>query len=385
MQFKVLTDVTRSILAATGLLILTCQPLRAELLPADSSAATIYTYFSISDSAGAPNLEPEKFQNQINEFISGKYNVISLGKLLDAQQSGQSLPPQTIALTFDLPDKTFMANALPLLVEHELPFTVFISPGTLDRAQDGDLNWDDIATLADNKLATLGLTDYDPAHLGTATRENLTTDLNRAKTKFREKLGFEPDYYAYPFGIMSPVHQDVVARHGFKAAFGQHSGVPYKGANLLYLPRFTMTNEFSDIERLRMTSQALPFPVSDVEPASMILETNPPFLGFTVDKSIPADELKRLTCFASGIGELNLQILGKNRVEIRFPKGFDDERGRVNCTLPVHMGEDGAEIRWRWLGFLYSIPQNRIVMPQENTDANAPTDSATDFASPEQP
>jgi hypothetical protein len=124
-----------------------------------------------------------------------------------------------------------------------------------------------------------------------------------------------------------------------------------------------MTEEFADLDRFRMTSQALPLPISDLEPESMILKSNPPFPGFTVSSSIQATDLKKMTCFASGIGKLTIQLLGHNRVEIRFPKGFDDTRGRVNCTLPVPSADDPRDVRWRWLGFLYVVPNPLLLSP----------------------
>ena len=105
-----------------------------------------------------------------------------------------------------------------------------------------------------------------------------------------------------------------------------------------------------------MTSEVLPLPVSDVSPTSQILTVNPPVPGFTVSRDIAKSDLTKMTCFASGIGELKVQILGDSRIEVRFPKGFDDTKGRMNCTLPGPTSDLSDEPRWRWLGFLYTVP-----------------------------
>ena len=76
----------------------------------------------------------------------------------------------------------------------------------------------------------------------------------------------------------------------------------------------------------------------------IIIENNPPFLGFTVvDNTL---NLNRLQCFASRQSKPSIvKILPGNRVEIRFQEKFRTGRNRVNCTLPAKNN------RWRWLGF----------------------------------
>jgi hypothetical protein len=40
-------------------------------------------------------------------------------------------------------------------------------------------------------------------------------------------------------------------------------------------------------------------------------------------------------------------------------KPFNESRPRINCTLPV-AGEIGEEPRFRWLGMMYTAPQNLL-------------------------
>lgn len=366
MHFKALSH-----LAALFLAVLAPYPAQAGL-PEDNSAAVIYAYFSIdagpddgdeTRDASAATLDLEDFRAQIMELTSGSYNVMGLPDLLRAQQSGRALPRRTVALTFDRFDETFVTAVAPYLIEAKIPFTVFVSPGQLDRRQ-GVAGWNDLRRLKDLPGVTIGLTAFNYGHLARWPREKLLTDLNQSRSRLREELQLEAQYYAYPYGEYSPLYRDLVEQQGFAAAFGQNSGVTHKDSDPLALPRFTITNEFSDIERLRLTSDALPLPVSDVAPVSMVVDGKPPFPGFTVPAALSASDLKSLTCFAAGAGRINVTILGKNRVELRFPagtadgsEGFVTWRGRINCTLPAKADEDGAEPRWRWLGFLFAVPE----------------------------
>ena len=353
MHIKQLTLLYALCLPYIGLLAM---PAHAGILPEDSSAAAIYSYSRISDNDDDA-LSYDSFLAQIAEITSGGYNVQPLAALLNAQ----ILPRHSIALTFDSIDYVFVRDIAPLLIEKRLPFTVFVSPGQIDAGK--GVRWDDIRTLVASDLVTVGLSAYTYAHIADWPLEKLTEDLNHSKERLREELKQDVRFFAYPYGEYSPAYVSLIERQGFTAAFGQHSGVIYKGADPLTLPRFTMTEEFADLDRLRMTSQALPFPVRDLEPDSMILKSNPPFPGFTAPSAIQTSELKKMMCFASGVGQLTIQLLGHNRVEIRFPKGFDDSRARVNCTLPVPSADDPRDVRWRWLGFLYSVP-DKLINPE---------------------
>jgi peptidoglycan/xylan/chitin deacetylase (PgdA/CDA1 family) len=334
---------------------------QADMISDDASTAVIYSYFRISDEDEDPStISLDDFTGQIEELISGPYNPQSIAAVISAQDRNAKLPPRTVALTFDGIDYSIFNKAIPLLLEKKIPFTLFVSPGQLDGAQrsGNGVRWEDIADLSKDKLATIGLTSYTYGHLGSWTEEQLIADLNRAKTRFREELKMEPEYFAYPFGEYSPAFRSAVSRQGFVAAFGQNSGAVSSPSDKLALPRFTMTRDFADLDRFRMTSEVLPLPATDISPASQVLTDNPPTPGFTVAPEISKSDLQKMTCFASGIGKLQIQILGDSRVEIRFPKGFDDTKGRMNCTLPGPQSDLNDEPRWRWIGFLYTVPAN---------------------------
>jgi hypothetical protein len=141
---------------------------------------------------------------------------------------------------------------------------------------------------------------------------------------------------------------------------------------MLALPRFTMTDDFGDLDRFRLTAGALPLPVTDVVPEdSGNLAQNPPAIGFTVAPEVK--DLSRLSCFVSDIGRTGVMRPGGGRVEIRLEAPLQDRRTRVNCTLP-----DGGNSRWRWFGMLLVLPG----IEERDTDIpsadNAPSTDAPD-------
>lgn len=322
-------------------------PSQAADLDNTDHGVAVYAYYNIGDeNAETPYLSQAKFDAQIDEIRNKNYRVIRM------QDAFTSLPPShAVLLTFDNPDQATYQNAIAKLVARQIPFTIFISPGITTEAQ-----WQKLQELKTLDFITLGLSSYHYDHMGDWPASKLFADINQAKALFREKLGMEARYFAYPYGEFSSAYRDVIAKSGFKAAFGQNSGILQSDSKDIYtLPRFAMTEEFGDIERFRLTSAALPFPVQDIDPAApYISELNS--IGFTATDRDRA-ELKKISCFSSQLGKIKSEVISQ-RVELRFAQPASG-RIRINCTIPVTDESDPDSVRYRWLGFLYVLPETQ--------------------------
>ncbi|PZP55553.1 MAG: polysaccharide deacetylase, partial [Micavibrio aeruginosavorus] len=271
-------------------------------------------------------------------------------ELLAKQKRGETLSPNTIALTFDEPDEETYTKAIPLLVQNKIPFTLFISPGLAEQSE-----WETLKNLRKSDFVTIGLSTFTYGHLGGWSEENITEDLNRAKAIYREKLEQEPDYFAYPLGEYSAQFVSAVQKAGFHAAFGQNSGVMTQATDVMKIPRFTMTDDFGDLDRFRTTSNAMPFPVKDLTPDTSYMMTMPD-IGFTIDNRISDNDIKKTKCFSSGTIQPETVFLGTGRIELRFPEAPITDRLRINCTITVAGELPDDDPRYRWLGFLLYFP-----------------------------
>lgn len=348
-MFKTKTDHTlfpaRAIGAIFLCVFLLSAPARAEI-PEDKSAAVIFSYHAVGDEAGEDVLPLEQFRAHVAELRKGGFAVLPLGRIVAALQGAAPLPAKAVAITFDNPSRATLDAVLPVLEEQELPYTLFIAADTTE--------WKKIKSLRRSKLASLGLLPAAYARLAGLAPEKSAAVLNSAVARYREELGEAPAFFAWPYGEYGAALEKQLAAYNFKAAFGQQSGVVHPGSDLLALPRFTMTAEFGNIERFRITAGALPLPVGDVTPGDAVLAQNPPRLGFTVTQDL--HDLSRLSCFASGLGKLDLKKLAGGRVEIRLAQPLSDRRTRINCTLPAEDAKPGEPRGWRWLGFLLTLP-----------------------------
>lgn len=226
------------------------------------------------------------------------------------------------------------------------------------------MGWDDLRALKRSPLVSFGLHPSSYGRLTGSSAEEIRRQINSGISTLRERLDVETPFLAYPFGEYDAAYGKIVTDMGFKAAFGQQSGVAYAGHDLFALPRFTQTERYGDLERFQMSANALPLPATDISPADPSLKTLNPAIGFTVPDTL-VKSLKSLSCFSSTQEKPELQILNA-RVEIRMKAPFAEERPRINCTLPV-AGAADEEPRWRWFGALYTIPADLLQTEEPRT------------------
>ncbi len=321
---------------------------------ADQSSAVIFVYQRIDeDSIPRSSISIEQFKEHIKEFKAGGYKVLPLNKIIDALKDGDTLPAKTIGITFDGGYVSTLNNAVPLLDEAELPYTIFFSSDMADSASPTHMTWAQLKSLKKNKNATLGILPSAYAHMVGQTAPQNAAMINKALARYKEQFGEDPAFFSYPYGEYSAEVKKQLGAYSFKAVFASQSGVVHDKSDFLALPRFIMTDNFGDLERFRLTANALPLPVSDVMPEDMLLKENPPIIGFTV---APELSLSKLSCFASGIGKLDVTKPGGGRAEIRLKGPLEDRRTRINCTLPDDTVIPGQPQSWRWFGLQLIVP-----------------------------
>lgn len=317
-------------------------------LPEDSSAAIILAYSRIGEDAHPESsLRIEQFKTHIKEIKHGDYHVLPLPTIVKALQERRPLPPHSIAITFEGGFRSAYTNAIPILLEHDIPFTIFFASSKTQTQS--YLDWPTLKKLSRHKHVTLGILPDTYGHMTHLSGTEQIRQINIARAAFRKNLGTEAQYFAYPFGEISTSFRDIVKKQNFTAAFGLHSGVAHTTSDLTALPRFTMTDQFGDLSRFRTVTKALPFPIVDAEPQDPLITNEHPSIGFTVPDTLKTD-LSRLACFISGQSRPHIEILG-TRVEIRPQEALDTKRTRINCTLRGPPDENDTP-RWRWLGFL---------------------------------
>ncbi len=323
--------------------------LPSPVLSADWASVIMYHRFGDGQYPHT-NIKLDQFQEHLNELKTGGYTVLPLGQIVDYLENGKSLPDRTVAITIDDAYLSVYERAWPLLKEAKFPFTIFVSTESVSAESTDFMSWKQLKEISDNG-GYIGHHSASHAHLPKLSHDDLKDEIKRASDKFQKELGFIPAIFAYPYGEYGTEIKKIIAEAGFKAAFGQQSGVAYAGFDKFALPRFAMNENYGGIGRLRLAANALPLRVKDIMPSDNILGRNPPAFGFSVAE--PYSNLHQLSCYASNQsgGAVPIERLGSSRIEVRLDQAFSPGRGRINCTLP------GPEGRFRWFGSLFYIPK----------------------------
>ncbi|WP_288905045.1 polysaccharide deacetylase family protein [uncultured Sneathiella sp.] len=318
-------------------------------LAADWASVIMYHRFG-EDQYTSTNIRVEQFKEHVQELQNGEYTVLPLNEIVDRLEKGEELPDRTVALTIDDAYASVHNVAWPILRDANLPFTVFVAVEGVDKQFADYMTWDQIRELRDAGVH-IGHHSYAHAHLPLMSPQEIEADINLASERYQEELGFVPAIFAYPYGEYGNEVKAVIRKIGFKAAFGQQSGVSYSGHDRLELPRFAMSENYGGIGRFRLAANALPLRVTDVTPSDNVLKRNPPNFGFTIAEDY--GNLSGLSCFSSNQtgGAVPIEKIGDARIEIRLTADFKPGRGRINCTLL------GPDRRWRWFGSLFYIPK----------------------------
>jgi peptidoglycan/xylan/chitin deacetylase (PgdA/CDA1 family) len=314
---------------------------------ADSAVILMYHRFG-EDAYPSTNVRIVQFEDHVRTLTSGPYTVLPVDEIVAALRAGRELPDRTVGITIDDAYRSVYTEAFPRLKAAGLPFTLFVATDSVDRGLPGFLTWDQIREMRDAGN-DIGAHSASHLHMTEASAETNRAEMMRSLKRLREELGTTPELFAYPYGEASLAVWEVVREFGFTTALGQHSGAAHATSQPFYLPRFALTESYSDSENfvLRINSRALP--VGDVTPEDPDLrDRNPPLVGFTVGSAIPS--LLGLACYHSQFGAVDIDRLGTHRVEIRFPAPLESGRTRLNCTKPAGNG------RWYWYGTQFYVP-----------------------------
>ena len=319
--------------------VVSISPAEAEDEMRDSATVLMYHRFGESRYPST-NISIEQFEAHLAHLAAGNYTVLKLDDIIVRLRAGELLPDRTVAITIDDAYLSVYTEAWPRLTEAGFPFTLFVASSPIDRELSGYMSWEQIRELQSSGV-TIGSQTHTHPHMHRLSDEEVRAEISTSNGRFIEELGLRPELFAYPYGEYSQFVIDAVKDAGFRAAFGQNSGIMHSADDQFQLPRFAFNEAYGTIDRLKLAVDGLPLKVHDLTPEDMVLTTNPPLYGFTVSEEM--SPVSQLRCFSNNHGKLDVTMLGM-RAEIRAPGPLTEPRARINCTMPAVDG------RWRWFG-----------------------------------
>jgi peptidoglycan/xylan/chitin deacetylase (PgdA/CDA1 family) len=254
----------------------------------------ILGYHRVSD-AGPDSLglsvSPAHFRGQL-DAIARLAQPLRLADVARSIASGH-VPPRGLVLTFDDGYADNLHTVLPLLEEHRIPATIFVTSGNrggefwwdrLARAVDGtgassdtyriaaelerlpeqereerlrrletqhgprppavhrSLTADELRRLAASPLVEIGAHGESHAPLPRLTRARQGMETRNSRLELERLIGRPVQSFAYPHGAISPETMEVVRESGFTVACCSKSDVATARSPMLALPRLWVRN-----------------------------------------------------------------------------------------------------------------------------------------------
>jgi peptidoglycan/xylan/chitin deacetylase (PgdA/CDA1 family) len=179
----------------------------------------ILTYHSIDESGSPISVSERVFRRHIEWLAGGNVSVVTLDALLELPADADA-----VALTFDDAFANFGAVAAPLLIDHDLPATVFVvsdAAGTTNRWKAGAdrgvpelplLGWEALRGLAQRGVA-IGAHTRTHANLARVPLTQLEDEIVGADERLRAEIGVSPTAFAYPYGGVNDQAAELVGRY----------------------------------------------------------------------------------------------------------------------------------------------------------------------------
>jgi|SRR5215469_8918827 len=336
-------------------------PAIADTAPPPSHAvAFIYHRFG-DDRYPSTNTGVSQFRAELDWLAVNHYQVRPLPEIVKDLQAGRAVPDHVVAITVDDAFQSFYENAYPLLKDRGLPFTVFVSTGSVDSKSSDFMTWDELREMAQHG-ANYGDHTVDHGHLtfrlksetDLAWADRVRADIENAQARLQAELGKDtntsPKLFAYPYGEFSEELVKLVNGLGY-VAFGQQAGVLSTPLDPRALPRFPINEHYASVEDFALRAQALPMPFKSLAPWDPeIHAANPPKLEATLDTSVVPPTA--MHCYENG-PEMHLEWLdsGKTHFAIRAEKPVGVGRDRYNCTADVNG-------RYYWYSHMWLLAPN---------------------------
>jgi peptidoglycan/xylan/chitin deacetylase (PgdA/CDA1 family) len=165
------------------------------------------------------------FRRQL-DWLSDNREVVDLGEaLVRWEEPGAE---RLVVLTFDDGYRDNFTTAFPLLSELGLPFTLYLATESIETGvplgpalKAEPLSWDQIATMLESGLVTVGAHTHRHLDLRQLTTDEVEDELGTSDDLIEKRLGIRPAHFAYPWGFWSPSsHRPVADRYSSAALAG---------------------------------------------------------------------------------------------------------------------------------------------------------------------
>ncbi|MCL2398809.1 MAG: polysaccharide deacetylase family protein [Defluviitaleaceae bacterium] len=201
---------------------------------------------------GKHGITPEELESDLKYLKEKGYQTVVMEDLIAFVNNGIKLPDKSIVLTFDDGNSSDYRYLYPLLQKYDMKAVVSVLGRPTDEctvlASNHEstkifptLTWNQIKEMNDSKYVEIQNHSYD-LHKDEGSgqkhgesvenyQKRLREDLTKMQMRIKEVLGFEPNTFTYPFGIVSDNAKPVLKELGLIATLSCHDGMNYLKEN----------------------------------------------------------------------------------------------------------------------------------------------------------
>ncbi|KRS20168.1 xylanase [Alishewanella sp. WH16-1] len=308
------------------------------LLSLPASAAVMLIYHHVAeDTPRVSSVTAAEFRGHLQYLRDNHFQVIGLDVLIDQLKSGKPIADNAVVITFDDSYENNFTTAHPILQEFGYPYTIFISPGDIDKGAGPVMNWQQIKQMSEDGVLVANhamwhehMARPEPGESEADWLKRMRQSILDAERRIKEETGQNHQWLAYPYGEFSAKLEQLVQELGF-IGIGQQSGAIGPLTKLTRIPRYPAAGQYADLKDLAQKLRTLAFPITNYLAADQVISANPPTLRLQLD--ITDFRKQQLRCFA-GAEVLEPVWLNDNTFEVKASKALNRGRSRYNCTAP---------------------------------------------------
>jgi peptidoglycan/xylan/chitin deacetylase (PgdA/CDA1 family) len=168
------------------------------------------------------DLPVEAFSAQM-EYLSERGTLVGLSDGLTRLASRDSRREPMVAVTFDDGTADFAELALPVLVEHRVPVTLYVATEFVEQGlpfpEDGTaISWPALRDCVSTGFVDVGSHTHTHALLDRLDSDLIAGELDRSIGLIADRVGRTPAHFAYPKAVAGSPEADAAVRARFQSA-----------------------------------------------------------------------------------------------------------------------------------------------------------------------
>ncbi|GDX94173.1 hypothetical protein LBMAG46_41830 [Planctomycetia bacterium] len=200
-------------------------------------------------------LAPQQFRRQLSRVRSRGWNFVSLSSYVSGLPDGSTQRRRLAAVTFDDGWRDNYEFAIPVLMEMQIPATIFVVSGAMEGvSSDRRMTVPQLRELTGCGI-TIGAHSRSHPRLTSLNAASLKSEVLGARSDLQDQVGTDVQFFAYPGGRFNQAVVDSVQSAGYLAACSVIGFAPNQLSTRFWLYRDVLQHEAGGLrDSLRLSA-----------------------------------------------------------------------------------------------------------------------------------